>query len=234
MKLFLAASALLTLLGSWLGSLFSIAHFPNDANDTLTRVNHGVLRVGYTQTEPWVRPGPAVPQGIEPELVTGLARHLHARIDWVPGSEEQLFKALKHREIDLLIGGFTEENPWQDEVGLTRPFLEAPLYVGFRPGPPTNETAGSITGRTVAVRKGTDQGYYVRKQDGRPLPTENLPGTQAFAVGYGWQLRQWGLRNTGIKLLTEKHVMAVPAGENAWQMAVETYLEEHKPAQQAE
>lgn len=229
MKLFLA-SGLLTLVGSFLSSLFLVAHYPNDAEGTLTRVRNGVVRVGYTRAEPWVSEGPAGLAGLEPPLVAGFARQQGARVEWVPGSEEQLFRALKHRQIDLLIGGITDESPWRAEVGMTSPYLEAGLYVGFRPGPAVAQwPAGTLKGRTVAVRKGTDQGYYVSKEDGRPFPTDHLPGSQPLVVGYDWQLPGWGLRNTGIKLATEHHVMAVPAGENAWQVALETYLEKHKP-----
>jgi hypothetical protein len=55
MKLLLFGSGLLlALLGSLLGFLAGNGNYPLDPTGTLKRVQHGTLRVGYTQAPPWV------------------------------------------------------------------------------------------------------------------------------------------------------------------------------------
>jgi hypothetical protein len=54
-------------------------------------------------------------------MVRELAEELGARVEWHPGGESTLMKALGHFELDLVIGGITPQTPWQGQVGLTRP-----------------------------------------------------------------------------------------------------------------
>lgn len=217
----LSSGLLLSLLGSGLGFLAGNTHFPKDPEGTLKRVRHGTLRVGYTQAPPWVAPGSAGPQGIEPALVRALARHLDARIEWVPGTEQHLYEALRHQQLDLLAAGTTDESPWKEVVGFTRPYAQTTVYVGASPGTP----AGTVPeGQPVAVAAGTDLGHYVREQRAVPLPLSQLPGGHPLAAGYEWQLQRWGYRRLGPPLKQENHVLAVPPGENAWLLAVETFL----------
>lgn len=222
MKVVLFSSGLLlSLLGAGLGFLAGNTHFPKDPEGTLTRVRHGTLRVGYTQAAPWVVPAGAGPQGIEPALVRALARHLGARIEWVPGTEQHLYEALKQHQLDLLAAGITDESPWKEVVGLTRPYAQTTLYVGASPGAPAG---GVLKGQPVAVAAGTDLGHYVREQEATPVPVAQLPGRHPLAAGYEWQLLRWGYRRLGPPLKQENHVLAVPPGENAWLLAVETFL----------
>ena len=227
MKLFVVLHSLaLTLLGSAWGLLAGTASFPKDPEDTLNRVLQArTLRVGYTHAEPWVVPSGAEPQGIEPELVRAFAQTLGARVAWVAGTEQHLYQALEQHELDLLIAGTTAESPWKEQVGLTRPYLETAVYVGSAPGV---MVGADIKDRTVAVAAGTDIGHYVREEDAVPTYRPQLPDGVPLAAGYAWQLRRWGYRNLGIRLKDESHVMAVPPGENAWLLALETFLYRHK------
>jgi len=223
MKLFLLLNSLvLSLLGSAWGLLAGTAHFPKDPEDTLQRVQHSkVLRVGYTHAEPWVVPSGAEPQGIEPELVRAFAKKLGARVAWVAGTEQHLYQALEEHELDLLIAGTTDESPWKEQVGLTRPYFETAVYVGNAPGVVVGV---DIKDQPVAVPIGTDIGHYVREEDAVPTYHAQLPDGAPLAAGYAWQLRRWGYHNLGIRLKDESHVMAVPPGENAWLLALETFL----------
>ncbi len=227
MKLVLISSSfLLALVGGLLGLLAGNSHYPKDPNDTLKRVQHGTLRVGYTRAEPWVVPGLQEPQGIEPALVRSLAQRLGARIEWVGGTEQHLFEALKAHELDLLIAGTTDESPWKTEVGLTRPYVETTVYVGAAPG---TTLIASLKGQTVAVPLGTDIGHFVRQHDAQPAYRAQLPGGAPLAAGYEWQLQSWGYRRlNNLELKKENHVLAVPPGENAWLLALETFLYQHQ------
>ena len=63
------------------------------------------MRVGVSESDPWVelRSGISEPSGgAEVELVRRFARDLGARIEWVPGSEEELVDAMKRGSLDLL------------------------------------------------------------------------------------------------------------------------------------
>ena len=225
MKLVLITSGLLlSLLGSLLGLLSGNNGFPKDPEGTLQKVRHGTLRVGYTHAEPWVAPGSQGPRGIEPELIRSFAQSLDARIDWMTGTEEQLYGALEKHELDVLIAGITDESPWQEDVGLTRPYLQTAVYVGAAANVPAGP---AIKQQTVAVAIGTDIGYYVREQDAEPIYQSRLPGGAALVAGYDWQLRRWGYRRLTLRLKEENHVMAVPPGENAWLLALETFLYRH-------
>ena len=209
---------------SILASLLSKIQFPRDAERTLAKVRDHTLRVGYTNAAPWVYPAPGGAQGIEAKIVSDFANTLHARVDWVEGTEEQLYNALENDEIDLLIAGITDKTPWKDKVGLTKPYLETELDVGQPTSQPPGNSESIIEGQWVAVRKGTAEGYYVRKKKAKPFYTAQLPVSNMFSVGYDWQIQSWNLRNTGIVLKKESHVMAVPPGENAFLLALDKYL----------
>ena len=84
---------------------------PTDPKGTLERARGGVLRVGITYADPWVRDGGAEPAGVEAELVRRFADHPGSRVQWIEGSEEQLFEKLELGEVDLVIGGITAKSP---------------------------------------------------------------------------------------------------------------------------
>src|SRR5688500_9905358 len=84
---------------------------PWDPEGTLDRVSGSIMRVGVTASEPWVSIESGDPTGVEVTLVQRFAESLDAEIEWVEGSEEELFGALKYGEIDLLIGGLSIRSP---------------------------------------------------------------------------------------------------------------------------
>lgn len=100
---------------------------PSDPEGTLDRVTGGVLRVGATQAEPWVvTSGGDDPEGDEPALVEEFAETLDARVEWSVDSEESLVEALERGDLDLVVGGFTDQTPWLDRAAVTVPYTEAP------------------------------------------------------------------------------------------------------------
>jgi len=94
--------------------LLSLAcQYPRDPEGTLDRVAGGVMRVGFVEHPPWVeKENETLAAGIEPELLRQFAAELDSdlRVYW--GSEEDLFTALEHFELDVVAGGLTEATPW--------------------------------------------------------------------------------------------------------------------------
>ena len=97
---------------------------PRDPDGTLKRVRGGTMRVGGSVREPWTRMEPGGPAGVEVSLVREFAAELDAKTEWVPGSESTLMEALEQRQLDLVIGGLTDDTPWKDRVGLTGIYLK--------------------------------------------------------------------------------------------------------------
>jgi polar amino acid transport system substrate-binding protein len=207
---------------SGLTAFFTQIHFPNDPEHSLDKISNGTIRVGFTHAEPWVFPSDSGARGIEAFLIAAFAKTVNAKIDWTEGTEEQLYNALKHHEIDILLAGITDETPWKNEIGLTQPYLETETVIGQPVSQPL--TGSSIKDQWVAVRKGTDLGYYIRKKKAKPFYTDRLPVSNMPSTGYDWQLINWKLKSTGIVLKKEKHVMAVPPGENGFLLALDKFL----------
>src|SRR3546814_10205262 len=123
--LFLAITLILPLAG---------CDLPKDPNGTLDRVQGGLMRVGISANPPWavVRNGQF--GGVEVALIQAFAREIDARIEWIPAGTPKLLKALEEFQLDLVIGGLTEETPWKKRVALTRPYVETASLVGLPPG----------------------------------------------------------------------------------------------------
>jgi polar amino acid transport system substrate-binding protein len=194
---------------------------PRDPEGTLERVQGGVMRVGVTESEPWVvlRPG-AEPAGLEADLVRRLARRLGARVRWTEGSEADLVAALHEGRLDLVAGGFTRETPWQREAALTRPYHVSRLVVGF---PAFADAPPTIAGQRISVERGTEAGALVERQGGIPVEVDDPLGAQGGRAVLDHLLDDLGLRERA-ELRRDEHVMLLRAGENAWLTRVERFL----------
>jgi hypothetical protein len=98
---------------------------PHDPEGTTKRIaSTHELRVGVTDNAPWADGSQAEPRGIEPDLVREYAARNGAHVLWSHGSETPLMDALKHHELDLVIGGFDKKTHWVSAAGITQPFLK--------------------------------------------------------------------------------------------------------------
>ena len=117
----LAARVVLLMLLAACGSI------PQDPDGTLDRVrSSGELRVGVSHHPPWTDVTTSPPSGSEVEIITGWAESLGATVAWQVDGEEALVAALERGDIDVLIGGVTDQSAWSSKVGLTRPYVEVP------------------------------------------------------------------------------------------------------------
>lgn len=107
---------------------------PADPEGTLDDVTGGVLEVGVTPNAPYVDTNQQEPTGSEVELVSSFADSIGASVEWTEGSEQTLVALLEAGEIDLVIGGFTEDTPWSDRVALTRAYTQAEQTDGSSKG----------------------------------------------------------------------------------------------------
>lgn len=99
---------------------------PSDPEGTLEQVSGRTIRVGVTNDDPWVRlKQDQDPAGTEPDLLRSFAASLDAEPRWIPGSEQELVQSLKDGDVDVVIGGFTDDTPWSTDAGTTRPYTES-------------------------------------------------------------------------------------------------------------
>jgi len=99
---------------------------PHDPRGTLERAKGGKLLVGATASAPWVSFRNDEPEGIEVDLVRGLAHELDATVHWRRGSETELLESVERGELPLVIGGLKASTPWSRQVALTQPYFETP------------------------------------------------------------------------------------------------------------
>ena len=102
----------------------SCNNFPKDPDNTLQKINHGTLIVGYSDNPPWVVKNGDEPIGLEPDLVRGFAKTQNARIKWVKDTEQDLFEQLEKNKLHLVIGGINDKSPWKSKITFTRPYLK--------------------------------------------------------------------------------------------------------------
>jgi polar amino acid transport system substrate-binding protein len=198
---------------------------PRDPEGTLERVRHGVFRVGLVENPPWVVRTAGEPQGAEPELVRRLAASIGARPQWFWGSEERHMEALERFELDLVIGGLDDRNPWKKKAGFTRPYFEERVLVGVRQAAPF---PASLKGLTVAAKAGDEVAGLLRKKDANPDPVQRLDSSADAVAGPEWQVEHLGFVPTRFELLKRNHVMVAPPGENAWLKTVGDFLYEQR------
>lgn len=194
---------------------------PRDPEGTLDRVDGGSMRVGITERPPWTLVGDDGPAGVEVDLVEGFARSIDAEIEWFEGSQAELLTSLEERELDLVVGGFTDDDAWAQQVTFTQPYATIQVSVG---SPPDRPPPGDIEGERVAARMGTPVPRLVEDAGGTPVRVEDLSAVTGLVAAEDWELRALGRVSGGLVLDESGHAMAVPAGENAWLVRLERYL----------
>ena len=204
----------------------SCNNLPRDPKETLKHVQGGRLRVGLVENPPWVIRTAGEPQGAEVELVRQLAQSLGATPEWHWGSEQRHMEALEHYELDLLIGGITDQTAWSKYVGLTSPFYEERFIVG---APPSMTQPESLKGLNVTVRSGERGGDYLEREGALVERVDDIKGARGAAAGPAWRLEQMGFFATKFKLYSEKHVWCTAPGENAWIKRLDEFLSAQRP-----
>jgi polar amino acid transport system substrate-binding protein len=202
-------------------ALSACDRFPRDPERTLEGARGGVIRVGVAPNPPWTIPGGAEPGGVEADLARDFAKSLDAKIKWVAGGESDLLRGLESFELDLVIGGLTDDTEWGKRVGLTRPYLRSATLVGEAPGaPPVTD----ITGKEVAVREGDPAARRLRAKHAKPVIGADPFAGGPLVAAESWRILARGYRPTRFRLEEQSHVMAVAPGENAFLLRLERFL----------
>jgi polar amino acid transport system substrate-binding protein len=198
--------------------------FPRDPRDTLDEVQIGTMRVGVVSHDPWTQMEEGRASGVEVEILKDFAEELGAEISFVPGTTPELLEAARQGEVDVVVGGFTDTSPGVSEgkeAGITSPYLVTRFAVGVPPGRPEFDDP---SGRRIAVVRIDGTAALLKEEGAIPVLVEDLSSADMPVVAYPWQLEEWGFEPTGVELPEEKHIMAVPLGENGWLIRLERYL----------
>jgi polar amino acid transport system substrate-binding protein len=198
--------------------------FPQDPRGTLDKVQDGTMRVGIVNHDPWTQMEEGRASGVEVELLREFAGELETEIVFVQGTVPELLEAARQGEVDVVAGGFTDTSPGVSEgkeAGITSPYLMTRLAVG---APPGKSTFDDPSGRKIAVERINGTAALLKEEGAIPVPVEDLSAADMPVAAYPWQLEEWGFEPTGVELPEEKHIMAVPLGENGWLVRLERFL----------
>jgi polar amino acid transport system substrate-binding protein len=204
--------------------MFASCDIPRDPRGTLDKVQNGTMRVGIVNHDPWTQIKEGRPSGVEVEILRDFAEELGAEASFVPGTVPELLEATKQGELDVMIGGFTNTSPGVSEgkdAGITSPYLVTRFVVGV---PPSRPAFNDLSGRKIAVERIDGTAALLKEEGAIPVPVEDLSSADIPVVAYPWQLEEWGFEPTGVELPEEKHIMAVPLGENGWLVRLERFL----------
>ncbi|MQA98861.1 MAG: transporter substrate-binding domain-containing protein [Actinobacteria bacterium] len=192
-----------------------------DPEGTLERVRGHTMRVGISLNDPWTREEGGAFGGVEVELIDGFGAEMDAEVEYFEGSEEELFAALLHHELDVVIGGITSQNSHAAEAGMTHPYFTTALVVGW---PEDEEVPTDIAGQEVAAERGTEALGLLRKTDAVVVEVDRIEEAPGAAAVDDFLLDDLSLRDTGIRLSETDHVMAVATGENDFMTELERFL----------
>lgn len=99
---------------------------PTDPDGTLDRARGGVLRVGASPDGTMIVATGGDVGGPEAELVEGFADSIDADVEWTVTGEEQLVEGLEAGDLDVAVGGMTDQTLWEQKVGVTRGYTGIP------------------------------------------------------------------------------------------------------------
>jgi polar amino acid transport system substrate-binding protein len=211
-----------TLTTSFLTALLLTAcGIPRDTEGTLERVQGATVRVGITENPPWTELSDGSPAGVEVDLMEAFAETLPAQVEWFDGSQADLLSALEKRELDVVVGGFTADDPWAQMVTFTQPYAEISTLIGAPPGQRAPE---EIDGVRVATERGHETAALVEETGGIPVEVDGLSAARGLVAAEEWELEALGMVPTEVELHRAQHVLAVPLGENAWLVRLERFL----------
>lgn len=212
--------ALVVLLGV---ALLQGWRYPQDIEGTLEEIENGVMRVGVTESAPWVIRTADGPAGIEVEIITELARELNAEVQWHWGNETNLLDALSRRQLHLVIGGLTQNKRLPVVSAPTNPYYKSRITVGF-PQAEAETMPASLAGVTVAIEPLSTLEHRLTEHDAQVVVQAEPERSGLPVAGPTYWLQAKGFEPGPWDLASDRHVMALPKGENAWMLRVQTHL----------
>lgn len=192
----------------------------------MSSIEGGTLYIGVTENPPWITQQGQQPRGLEADLLNTFAETMNAYIEWHWGSENELLQALKHHQLDIVAGGLTSNTRINQLVATTRPYYTTHYALGFQGAnrQATSHAAESVQGQEVAVPRLNNVMHPLRELDAIPVISSDMETAQGWVAGPTWWLTAHGFTVTRHNLAKEKHVMALPKGENALLLALQRHL----------
>jgi len=200
--------------------------YPKDMANSLETIRDGTVHVGVTENPPWVHRENEQAHGLEPALIKDLAKQLSAEIHWHWGTESEIIKALEQHQIHLAAGGFIQSSHLKRRVALTRPYFTTEYRVGF---PSEARLPNELAGVWVGTRRLAGLGAQLDDEGAYPKFMTRLHQQDLPIASATWRLEAYELLVGPWLLSTEKHVLALPKGENAWMMEVQRFLNKARP-----
>lgn len=199
--------------------------FPQDPEGTLDRVTGGVMRVGVSESDPWVTLAGGEPAGVEVELLERFAATLDARVEWVEGSETELMEALHGRQLDVVVAGLTRRSEWQRVAALTRPYVTTQVVIAAPDQRTADRLSGDLGGERIAVEAHSPEAAKLEEDtDAIVVPVDDVAAAEGPVVVHDYELDDLGLVRTDAELDEHEHAMATAMGENAFLVALERFL----------
>ncbi len=197
--------------------------FPRDPEGTLEAVMATrTMTVAAVNHPPWVVSDGEALSGAEISLVEDFAKELDVTIEWRRLSAFSALEGLEQGEVDLAIGGFTQSDV-SPHAGAapTYAYFTSTLLVGAAPDA---AIPADLAGEEVRVPPYVIASQLVRDEGGVAVEDTGPGAATGLVASPHWQLEERGLVPTKIELRRDKHVIAVPQGENAWIMRLERFL----------
>ena len=209
-----------TLLALSIATQFACASLPRDPKETLRQLQSRPLRVGLVEHPPWVVRTNDEPAGVEVDLIRNFAAQLGTSPDWHWGGEQEQMEALEHYQLDVVLGGFTDETPWSKYVGITRPYFEET----YRLATPQGSQLQNLKGAEIWVEQGEAVAAKLEKKGARVVRVDDLTKANGPIAAPDWEIERLGLANTNEELDSFNHVLAVPPGENGFLKRLDEFL----------
>lgn len=199
--------------------------YPRDIEHSLEHIQGGIMRVGVSENPPWVIRTASGAAGLEPEMIKALAQRLDADIQWHWGTESELMLALAERQLDIAVGGLIEKSSLSKDATFSQPYFQSDFSVGF----PSRSSHVPQTLQDIKVQLSPLMpiSARLRRQGAIPILTEAYDDTLPVAAPIWW-LRAHALQPGPWILATDKHVVALPPGENAWILMVQRHLDSYR------
>ena len=152
------------------------------------------MHEGVKDNPPWVELVELDLEARRYALAERFAAGIEAEIEWIEGSEEELFAALEVHELDLVVGGITSVSPWASVAALTHPYLTTASLVAVPEG---REPPDDIAAFEVGVESSSELEGLLRKTDARVIEVEDVAAHEGAVAIDNYLLDDLDVVDTG-------------------------------------
>lgn len=203
--------------------------YPVNIERPMADMQGGEVNIGLSENPPWVINTDQGPAGLEVEIIRALAEKMDATINWHWDSEGNLLAALSQHQLDLVIGGLTQDSNVSTLAAPTKAYYQSHYSVGV---PESASLPSNLEGVEVAVPAVNHIAHALKKEGAIPRPTTDLGTYNEAVANPSWWLHAHNYQVGDWEIATDHHVMALPKGENAWMLAVQRHLNSYPDIEQ--